>query len=81
MDAKGKHVLIVDDSTNNLRYTAKILRDEGFRTSLAQDAQAALKLLEHLSPDIILLDIIMPILITILVFSLTAMQAIRWVLW
>jgi sigma-B regulation protein RsbU (phosphoserine phosphatase) len=60
MYAKGKHVLIVDDSTSNLRFTAKLLRDEGFRTSLAQNGQDALKLLEYQVPDIILLDIIMP---------------------
>ncbi|NJO88081.1 MAG: SpoIIE family protein phosphatase [Chloroflexia bacterium] len=60
MDTKGKHVLIVDDSTNNLRFTAKLLRDEGFRTSLAQSGQDALKLLEHQIPDVILLDVIMP---------------------
>jgi CheY-like chemotaxis protein len=52
MYAKGKHVLIVDDSTSNLRFTAKLLRDEGFRTSLAQNGQDALKLLEHQVPDI-----------------------------
>ncbi len=60
MNTKGKHVLIVDDSTNNLRFTAKLLRDEGFRTSLAQGGQDALKLLEHQVPDVILLDIVMP---------------------
>ncbi len=60
MNTKGKHVLIVDDSTNNLRFTAKVLRDEGFRTSLAQSGQDALKLMEHQVPDVILLDIIMP---------------------
>lgn len=60
MDFKGKHILIVDDSTSNLRYTAKILRDNGFKTSLASNAHDALKLIKHHIPDVILLDIIMP---------------------
>ena len=60
MDTRGKHVLIVDDSTNNLRFTAKLLKNEGFRTSLAQSGQTALKFLKLHIPDIILLDIIMP---------------------
>lgn len=60
MDFKGKHILIVDDSTNNLRYTAKILRTNGYKTSLASNANDALKLIENHVPDVILLDIIMP---------------------
>lgn len=60
MDSKGKHILIVDDSINTLRYTAQILREEGFRTTLVQNAKNALKLLKHHLPDVILLDVVMP---------------------
>ena len=37
-----KHILIVDDNLRNLQITAKILKDEGFLISLAQDGQSAI---------------------------------------
>jgi len=58
-NSKG-HILIVDDNLHNLRVTARILQDEGYKISLAQDAKSALAQLEEYSPDLILMDVMMP---------------------
>lgn len=60
MEGLGKHILIVDDNTNNLQVTAKLLRDCGYLISLAQDGQSALSMINEQKPDLILLDIMMP---------------------
>jgi len=56
----GQYILIIDDNLENLEFTAKTLKDDGFLISLAQDAQTALIELDQLIPDLILLDIMMP---------------------
>ena len=56
------YILIVDDNLNNLQITAKLLKDEGYLISLAQDGQSALAQLEQFIPDLILLDIMMPVM-------------------
>jgi two-component system, sensor histidine kinase and response regulator len=53
-------VLLVDDNLNNLQLLGKVLREEGFSLNLAQDGQSALNALFMQTPDIILLDIMMP---------------------
>lgn len=60
MTNNKKYILVVDDNLNNLQVTAKLLRDEGYLISLAQDGPSALAQLEYLLPDLILLDIMMP---------------------
>lgn len=60
MKNSGDLLLIVDDNMLNLQLTAGILKEEGYLISLAQDGQAALSQLEHMVPDLILLDIMMP---------------------
>ncbi len=60
MNETGKHILIVDDNLKNLQITAKILKDEGYLISLAQDGRTALAQLDQLIPDLLLLDIMMP---------------------
>ncbi len=61
-DTSGKSILIVDDNVKNLGLTAKILRDQGYLISLAQSGDAALKQLDFILPDLILLDIMMPVM-------------------
>jgi len=57
----GKYnILIVDDNSRNLQLTAGILRDEGYLVSLATGGKSALSILENISPDLILLDVMMP---------------------
>ncbi|OLP17739.1 hybrid sensor histidine kinase/response regulator [Leptolyngbya sp. 'hensonii'] len=53
-------VLAVDDTEDNLVLLETILADEGYEISLARDGLTALALVEPLTPDLILLDVMMP---------------------
>ncbi len=53
-------VLIVDDMIKNLKEVGGYLKQAGLNISMAQDGLQALKILEKLTPDLILLDIVMP---------------------
>jgi adenylate cyclase len=54
------HVLVVDDDPLNRRLLTASLEREGHRTSAAGDGLAALAALREETPDVILLDIVMP---------------------
>ena len=56
----SSHILIVDDNPKNLQLTGKLLKDEGFRISLAEDGSVALAILQSMVPDLVLLDVMMP---------------------
>jgi two-component system, sensor histidine kinase and response regulator len=56
----ASHIFIIDDNANNLQITGKILKDKGYKISLAMDGPSALKQLETEIPDLILLDVMMP---------------------
>jgi PAS domain S-box-containing protein len=53
-------ILIVDDSTPNLRLLSIMLTEHGYTVRGAPDGLAALTTIEQAVPDLILLDIIMP---------------------
>ncbi len=53
-------VLIVDDNSKNLQILADILRSRNFKVATAKDGFKALKFIDKMEPDIILLDIMMP---------------------
>ena len=57
MEAK-KHILMVDDVTTNLRCASEVLRDN-YKISMVKSGAQALKFLETVIPDLILLDISM----------------------
>ena len=58
----SKKVLIVDDE-QQLALAIKIrLQSKGFQVSTATDGQQALTLLEQEKPDLIILDVLMPVL-------------------
>lgn len=57
---KGMKVLIVEDKVINLSVLFKALDTLGLDISIAPDGNTALKLIDNLKPDIILLDIILP---------------------
>jgi len=59
MDERAK-ILIVDDEPFNVEYLAQELEDQGYATIGAEDGRAALTLVATESPDVILLDIMMP---------------------
>jgi signal transduction histidine kinase len=53
-------LLIVDDIPANLSILSDFLSDNGFKVLVAQDGNRALKKAEHVHPDLILLDVMMP---------------------
>ncbi len=55
-------VLIVDDEPFNVDYIEQELEDSDYATLSASDGQAALKLVETGQPDVVLLDIMMPVM-------------------
>ncbi len=53
-------ILIVDDSPTNLGVLTDYLKGFGFKILISRDGETALKRVEMVNPDIILLDIMMP---------------------
>ncbi len=60
MNSINKTVLIVDDTPDNLAVLSDMLSEYGYRVLVATDGLSALEQINHLQPDIILLDVIMP---------------------
>lgn len=63
---KGKkspvRVMVVDDEENILKSIEVYLKMEGFEVVAASDGEKALKMLKSLTPDIIVLDLMMPVI-------------------
>ena len=57
---QGQTILIVDDNPINLGVVSDYLEDYGFEIMVARSGENALKRIQHIQPDIILLDIMMP---------------------
>lgn len=53
-------ILIVDDNPTNLGVLSDYLRDSGFRILVARSGESALKKVKYATPDLILLDVMMP---------------------
>ncbi len=53
-------ILLVDDSTDNLRLLSTMLQTQGYRVKKSISGEFALQSLEVIEPDLILLDINMP---------------------
>lgn len=53
-------VLIVDDTTANIDVLRKTLEPQGFHLSIAPNGEVALKIVDKVLPDLILLDVMMP---------------------
>ena len=60
IETKGARILIVDDVPANLRILSEALESEGYRIQAATDGETALKLVAASTPDLILLDVMMP---------------------
>jgi DNA-binding response OmpR family regulator len=60
MSSKKALVLVVDDDIRMLRMIRRMLELEGFQVLVASSGEAALKIFEKETPDIVLLDIMMP---------------------
>ncbi|RPJ57193.1 MAG: response regulator, partial [Dehalococcoidia bacterium] len=62
---KGKQkdtLLIVDDAPENLKLLCDYLRSFGFNVSVADNGESALKQAVENKPDLILLDVVMPVM-------------------
>ncbi len=58
--SKIDHVLVVDDSPDNLFFVQTALEEEGYEITLAEDGKVALEKIEQSPPDLVLLDVMMP---------------------
>ncbi|MEM8677552.1 MAG: response regulator [Cyanobacteria bacterium P01_G01_bin.67] len=59
-NTKSKAILIVDDAPDNLLMLFSYLEDKGYRILLAEDGETGLQIAKSKSPDLILLDVLMP---------------------
>ena len=53
-------ILIVDDDPPTVKWTSFLLRDEGYEVVTADNGRAALEMVERHSPDLVILDVMMP---------------------
>jgi len=58
--SSGPLILVVDDEAGIRASLAGVLGDEGYRVIEAADAESALSMLAEASPDLILLDVLLP---------------------
>jgi DNA-binding response OmpR family regulator len=56
----GETILIVEDAPETLKVTAAFLRQEGYRVYIASTAEQAWSTLRFLTPDLILMDFMLP---------------------
>ena len=56
----GATILVVDDTPESLRFLTTTLEHAGMTVLIAVDGLAALELLEHVTPDLVLMDAVMP---------------------
>lgn len=57
---KGREVLVVEDHPLNLELALELLRDQGCRVLVAEEAETGLELARRERPDLILMDIQLP---------------------
>lgn len=53
-------ILVVDDNPTNLGLLVDVLTKTGYKIFAAEDGESALEILNHVQPDLILLDVMMP---------------------
>jgi CheY-like chemotaxis protein len=57
----SKTILIADDEAKIVKLAADYLEADGYRTLRAFDGKQAVELFRSLSPDLVILDIMMPV--------------------
>ena len=60
MASENARVLVVDDEPNLCVAVRRILEKGGYSVTTTTDGQTALKLVEEIKPDVVLLDLMMP---------------------
>jgi twitching motility two-component system response regulator PilH len=55
-----KNILLVDDSKTELHFLSDLLEKRGYRVRTAEDGEEAMKRLGEETPDLILMDVVMP---------------------
>ncbi|MDJ0806979.1 MAG: response regulator [Gammaproteobacteria bacterium] len=55
-------ILVVDDSPTELHVFKKILEKQGYSTEIARDGQEGIDVARRVRPDLILMDVVMPVL-------------------
>jgi CheY-like chemotaxis protein len=58
----GSRVLVVDDDPDIRELLCAVLQDDGWEARPAANGKAALAVLEHWNPDLIVLDLMMPVM-------------------
>jgi two-component system, sensor histidine kinase and response regulator len=53
-------VMVVDDNPTNLGVLVNLLRETGLKVLVATDGEGAIEQVQHIHPDLILLDVMMP---------------------
>jgi len=56
----GATILVVDDTPESLHFLTTTLEHAGITVLIAVDGLAAIELLEHITPDLVLMDAVMP---------------------
>lgn len=57
---KGRKILVIDDDRMNIRILSTILRSEGYSVTEGNNGEQALELYDQVSPDLVLLDVVLP---------------------
>ncbi|HYK98182.1 MAG TPA: response regulator transcription factor [Candidatus Acidoferrales bacterium] len=61
-DEEPRKVLVIDDDDELAGVVRQVLRDAGYSVATVRHGAAALDLMQHIAPDLILLDLAMPIM-------------------
>ena len=56
----GRHILLVDDEPSIIKMVGKRLEVEGFHVAIAMDGDEALAAVNAKTPDLIILDLMLP---------------------
>jgi CheY-like chemotaxis protein len=59
---EGHRILIVEDSNDAREYISRVLKEAGARVASAPDGQVALQTVESSQPELILMDMQMPVM-------------------
>jgi signal transduction histidine kinase len=60
IDGRQPRILIADDTQKNVQVIGTVLRREGYQINVASNGKQAIELASKITPDLVLLDIMMP---------------------